>query len=130
MTAELIVLVLTAFLAFGQIFLVATLRDRQIGPGWNTSPRDGAVPVLTGAAARADRALKNLYESLPLFIIAVLALVLADKTTGLSAGLAWIWLAARLVYVPAYLNGWSPWRSAIWAVGFLALLLMLILALI
>jgi len=130
MASELIVLVLAGFLTLGQIFLASGLRDRQLGNSWNISPRDGAPPVLTGAAARADRALHNLYESLPLFIIAVVTLVLSDKTTGLTAALAWVWLAARLVYVPAYLNGWSPWRSAIWGVGLLALLGMMILALI
>ena len=39
-------------------------------------------------------------------------------------------LAARILYVPAYAFGWNPWRSAIWAVGFLATLTMLIAALI
>ena len=39
-------------------------------------------------------------------------------------------LAARVLYIPAYAFGWTPWRSAIWGVGFLATLTMLIAALI
>jgi uncharacterized MAPEG superfamily protein len=31
--------------------------------------------------------------------------------------------------VPAYAFGWAPWRSLIWAVGFLATLIMLLAAL-
>ena len=36
---------------------------------------------------------------------------------------------ARILYVPAYYYGLNPWRSLIWAVGFLATLLMLLAAL-
>ena len=37
--------------------------------------------------------------------------------------------AARVLYIPAYYFGWVPWRSLIWAVGFLATTLMLLAAL-
>ena len=39
-------------------------------------------------------------------------------------------MAARVAYIPAYAFGWRPWRSAIWFVGFLATLTMLVAALI
>jgi uncharacterized MAPEG superfamily protein len=35
-----------------------------------------------------------------------------------------------VLYVPAYAFGLSPWRSLIWAVGFLATTLMLVTALV
>ncbi|MEM6577017.1 MAG: MAPEG family protein, partial [Pseudomonadota bacterium] len=38
----------------------------------------------------------------------------------------WAYLAARLLYIPAYYFGWAPWRSYIWMVGFAATSLMLI----
>ena len=37
--------------------------------------------------------------------------------------------AARVLYVPAYAFGWSPWRSLIWAVGFIATLTMIVVSL-
>lgn len=128
MPAELLVLALAALLQAAQLMLAAALRDRQTGTAYNLGPRDAPAPPLTGAAGRADRALKNHYEGLPLFAIAVLVLVLADKTTGLTAALAWVYLGARLLYVPAYLLGLSPWRSVIWFAGFLSTLALLVMA--
>ncbi len=129
MATELLVLTLAALLQAVQLMIAASLKNGQLGPNFNMSPRDEASPPLTGTAGRADRALKNHYESLPLFAVAVLVLVLADKTSGLSAGLAWVYLAARTLYVPAYLLGWSPWRSLIWFAAFLSTLALLIMAL-
>ncbi|NCU21433.1 MAPEG family protein, partial [Candidatus Falkowbacteria bacterium] len=43
---------------------------------------------------------------------------------------AFTYLGARILYVPAYAYGWTPWRSVIWAVGFFATVAMLIAALI
>lgn len=126
---ELTVLVLAALLQVVQLGIGAVTMTRQHGRDYNASPRDASLP-LTGLAGRADRALKNHYESLPLFAIAVLAITLLDKSTGLSEWLAWTYLAARVIYVPAYLMGLSPWRSLIWMVGFAATVLLLLLALI
>lgn len=129
MTQELTVLILVALLQAAQLMLAATLSNRQLGPDFNAGPRDAPRPALTGAAGRADRALKNHYESLPLFIAAILVLALADKTSALISAAAWAYLGARILYVPAYLFGWTPWRSVIWGVGFLATLTLLVSAL-
>ena len=56
-------------------------------------------------AGRLDRALKNLLETYPAFIAIVLALVVTGKTGGLAATGAWLWLAARVVYVLLYAAG-------------------------
>jgi len=129
MPAELTVLVLAALLMVVQMALPPMLGRGQAPPDWHASPRDVPV-VLTGRAGRAERAYRNLLEALLLFLVAVVALILADRATGLTAGLAWLWLVARVLYVPAYILGLSPWRSAIWGVGFLANLVMLGTALI
>lgn len=129
MSAELTVLVLAALLLIVQMALPPILGRAQMPPGWAASPRD--VPlVLTGRAGRAKRAYQNLLEALLLFIIAVVVLALADLGSGLTANLAWVWLLARVLYVPAYILGLSPWRSIVWGVGFLANLVMLAIALI
>ena len=56
-------------------------------------------------------------------------ITLTDQSTPFTAACAWTYLAARALYVPAYALGWNPWRSLIWAFGFLATLAMLIAAL-
>ena len=58
-----------------------------------------------------------------------MAVTLAGKSTPFTAALAFTYLGARILYVPAYYFGWVPWRSLIFAVGFLATVLMLLVAL-
>ena len=81
-------------------------------------------------SGRLFRAFNNHFEALILFTIAVVVITLGDKGTGLSAICAWTYLAARILYIPAYYFGWSPWRSLIWFVGFLSTMLMIVSALI
>ncbi len=128
MTPELTALTLAAILQFAQVALYSSLAIGQVGVDRAAGPRDGGV-TLQGRAGRASRALNNHFEGLILFGIAVGVLSLSGQTGPLTATLAWIYLAARLAYVPAYLLGWTPWRSLIWAVGAGATLLMLLMAL-
>ena len=51
-------------------------------------------------------------------------------TAPVTQTAAWVYLGARILYVPAYYLGWRPGRSAIWAVGFFATLTLLLAALI
>jgi uncharacterized MAPEG superfamily protein len=43
--------------------------------------------------------------------------------------MAWAYLAARILYVPAYAMGLVPWRSVVWFVGFGATVAMILAAL-
>jgi uncharacterized MAPEG superfamily protein len=81
--------------------------------------------MVSTKTGRLFRAMNNHFEALIMFTIAVLVVVLGDKTTGFSAACAWTYLAARVLYVPAYYFGWRPWRSLIWMVGFLATMAMI-----
>ncbi len=128
MTAELTVLALSALLQLGQILLAAWSMNRDVGVEYNASPRDENVEFspLTG---RLRRAVDNHFEALALFTVAVLVVTLSGAASALTAACAWIYLAARILYVPAYAFGWSPWRSAIFSVGTLATIVMLIAAL-
>ena len=136
MTTELTVLALAGLLQGLQFVLMAVPANLELGPGKTASPRDPErlgkplveqVSVKTG---RLFRALNNHFEALILFTIAVLVVTLGDKGTGLTAACAWIYLGARILYIPAYYFGLVPWRSLIWFVGFLATMLMLVSALI
>ena len=128
MTAELTVLALAGLLQALQFVAYSVAANLQVGPKTAMGPRDKHI-ALNGTAGRLQRALTNHFEGLIFFTIAVVVVVLGDKTTGFSAICAWTYLGARLLYVPAYAFGWTPWRSIIWAVGFLATLLIIVSAL-
>ncbi len=129
MTPELTVLVLATLVQGVQYGIYSAMAQAQVGSDYAAGPRD--VPLqLTGIAGRAQRAMNNHFEGLILFTIAVVVVVLSGQSSGLTQAAAWAYLGARVLYVPAYLYGWTPWRSAIWFVGFLATFAMLIAALV
>ena len=53
----------------------------------------------------------------------------SSNSASATAACAWAYLAARVLYVPAYALGWSPGRSIIFGVGFLATMVMILAAL-
>jgi uncharacterized MAPEG superfamily protein len=125
---EVQVLGLAALLWVIQLVVASVAANRQIGPDYLMGPRDEAKP-LTGRPARLKRALDNHFEGLVIFTVAVVLVALGDKAGPPTALAAWIYLAARVVYIPAYALGWTPWRSIIWTVGFLATLVILLVGL-
>lgn len=131
MTPELTALALAALLQAVQFVSFATLANRDLTPGYTTSPRDRPpsrqMSTLTG---RLQRALNNHFESLILFTIAVVVVTLGNQSTTTTQYAAYTYLAARILYVPAYALGWRPWRSVIWMVGFFATFTMIIAALV
>jgi uncharacterized MAPEG superfamily protein len=129
MTPELITLALAVFLQLGQITLAGWSMNRDVGAEWNAGPRD-EEPEFSPLTGRLRRAVANHFEALTLFTIAVLIVSLSGKTGALTATCAWVWLAARILYVPAYAFGWSPWRSVIFGIATLATVVMLLVALI
>ena len=128
MTPELTALALAAILQAAQIMLAGAVMNRDVGVEYNAGPRDGEVKFapLTG---RLRRAVANHFEALALFTIAVVVVTLSGSANSFTAACAWIYLAARILYVPAYAFGWSPWRSVIFAIGATATLAMLLVAL-
>ncbi|MFC3613060.1 MAPEG family protein [Lutimaribacter marinistellae] len=129
MTPELTALTLAALLQIAQLALYSVTAQAQVGTKTALKPRDEEVE-LTGIAGRLKRAMDNHFEGLTLFTIAVLVITLSGQSTSFTAACAWIYLAARLLYVPAYAFGWVPWRSLIWSAGFFATFAMLGAALI
>ena len=131
MTPELTALALAGLLQVVQYALFALPANLELGPGYTSSPRDRppsrAMSVRTG---RLQRALTNHFEGMILFTLAVAVTTLSGRSTALTAACGWVYLAARILYVPAYTFGWRPWRSAIWGVGFLATTVMIVASLI
>lgn len=136
MTPELTALTLAALLQVVQYALMAIPANLELGAKTTLSPRDpnrlgGTLQDLVSPrTGRLIRALNNHFEALILFAIACTVITLSGQSTPFTAACAWAFLGARLLYIPAYTFGWVPWRSMIWAVGFVATLAMLLAALV
>ncbi|MGL5011963.1 MAG: MAPEG family protein [Paracoccaceae bacterium] len=132
MTPELTILTLAALLQVAQFVLMAIPVNMELGVKTTASPRDGMnlAEKVSPRTARLVRALNNHFEALILFTIATLVVTLSNQSSTTTQYAAYTYLAARIAYVPAYYFGWQPWRSAIWGVGFLATVTMLLAALI
>lgn len=132
MTPELTALTLAALLQVVQFLLMSVPANMELGTSKTLSARDGLnlQEQLSPKSARLVRALNNHFEGLILFSIAVFVITYSDQGSGLTALLSFVYLIARVLYVPAYYFGWNPWRSVIWMAGFLATALMLVSALI
>ena len=109
-------LALAAILQSAQILLASAAMNRDMGFAWNFSPRD-SEPSFSPLTGRLRRAVSNHFEALAFFTIAVVLATYSGKAGALTAACAWVYLAARILYVPAYAFGWSPWRSVIFGIG-------------
>ncbi|RJE81372.1 MAPEG family protein [Paracoccus sp. JM45] len=129
MPAEVTALALAGLLQVAQFATYSVVAQRQVGRAAALSPRDNISTQLTGRAGRLQRAFNNHFEGLIMFTLAVVVVTIGDASSGLTAVCAWVYLLARILYVPAYVLGWVPWRSVIWAVGFAATVVMIVAAL-
>jgi uncharacterized MAPEG superfamily protein len=125
MTTELTALALAGILQLLQLLIYVIAGDRQVGLKTAMGNRDDK-PELTGIPARLQRAYNNHNESLVLFTVAVVVVTLSNQSGPLTQNCAWVYLAARILYVPAYAYGLTPWRSIIWTVGIGAAAIMLL----
>ncbi len=128
MTPELTALATAALVQFAQLGVFGYYVRSQGNLGYQVGNRDTAPPH-TGKAARAQRAMANHSENLVLFAIAVALVTLSDQGTTFTAACAWAYVAARILYVPAYVHGLGLVRSLVWGVGWVATLLMILAAL-
>ncbi len=129
MSLELVSLALAAVLWAGQLMLMAVRANLEVGTAYFLSSRDGPPPKEPSAVTlRLRRAYENHIEALLLFAVAVTVLTLAGKENGLTGAMALVYLGARALYVPAYALDWVPLRSVIWAIGFFATLIILVVA--
>ncbi|MEM9783706.1 MAG: MAPEG family protein [Pseudomonadota bacterium] len=130
MALELQILALAGLLAVAQLAAFAVLANLELPQSWLVGPRDEAMPrALSPLCARMQRAFNNHVEGLVLFAVAVVAVVAGQKSSPVTEGAAVTYLVARIAYAPVYWAG-VPWvRSALWALGMAATVVMLIAAL-
>ena len=121
MTLGLMMAAWTLVLAFAQSLLPAIAQTSEYGLKWNAGPRDGEMPPLNDRAQRLKRAQANLFETLPLFLGAVLIAHVAGKENESTALGAQIYFWARVAYVPLYAWGVRHLRSLAWLVSIVGL---------
>jgi uncharacterized MAPEG superfamily protein len=125
MPVELRIAVLGALLLFIHIFLAVRFKTAQYGRKWNVSARDEALPPPNPVTGRLIRAQANFQETFPIAAVALLAVVIAGRTSQWTALGGWIWLGARVVYLPLYAVGIPVIRTAVWTISMVGLVMVL-----
>ena len=126
MTPEFILLAFTLILALVQIGAAAIARTAELGAKWNAGPRDGDNPPPGKLAGRLMRAQANLFETLPIFIGAVIMAHIAGKDGTILTFLgAHLYFFARVIYVPLYAFGVPVVRSLCWIVSAVGLVMII-----
>ena len=125
MTIELQLLAWTLVLALAQIMLAGALRTQETGSDFNMGPRDEAGPPMRPITGRVQRAQRNLFETLPLFIAAVLIAHVGGRDGALTYWGCWMYLAGRIVYLPLYAFGVPVVRTLVWMIATAGLALVL-----
>ena len=123
MKLENIMLGATLALALVNILWAGSARTRQYGSDWNMGARDAKMPPLNPLAGRLLRAQANLYETLPLFIAALLGAAMLDRFGWKTEVGASLYFVGRLIYLPLYAAGIPKIRTLIFGVSLVGLIL-------
>ncbi|SFR81494.1 MAPEG family protein [Sphingomonas jatrophae] len=125
MRIELVLLGWALVLALVHIFVAGHFKTRQYGAKWNTGARDEVLPAPQPLVGRLMRAQANYYETLPIFIGAVLAATVANRLDGTTALGAHIWFWGRVIYLPLYAAGVPVVRSIVFIISLVGLVMIL-----
>ena len=107
MKPELTWLLFAVVLTFGQVLVAVVGGQLQLGLSVLAANRENMAEY-QGWAGRAQRAHRNMLESMVLFVPLVLIAVVAGKTNATTLLGAQIFVLARLVYALVYYAG-IPW---------------------
>jgi uncharacterized MAPEG superfamily protein len=117
MPVELKILALGALLLVVHIFTATRFKTAQYGRKWNVGARDEALAEPSPVTGRTMRAQANFQETFPIAIVALLGVVIAGRTSPTTALGGWIWLGARVVYLPLYAVGVPVVRTVVWTIS-------------
>ena len=121
MALELKLLVWSTVLALIQMLVALLGAIAQVGLMALVGNREH-LPAFDGWAGRAQRAHRNMLESLTIFAALVLVAQVAGKSNAVTALGAQLFFWGRLAYAPVYVIG-IPWlRTGVWGVSFAGLL--------
>jgi uncharacterized MAPEG superfamily protein len=125
MPVELKILALGAVLLFIHIFTATRFKTAQYGRAWNVGARDETLAAPSAVTGRTMRAQANFEETFPIAIVALLGVVVAGRTSDMTALGGWIWLGARVVYLPLYAAGVPVIRTLVYLVSMVGLIMVL-----
>lgn len=125
MPVEIRIAAFGALLLFVHIFAAIRAKTAQYGRQWNISPRDEPQAPATAMVGRLDRAQANFAETFPMAVVALLGVVIAEKTSQWTAIGGWIWLGARVAYLPAYAFGVTGVRTILYVIGMAGIFMVL-----
>ena len=125
MPVELRIAALGAVLLFVYIFTATRFKTAQYGRKWNVSARDEALPPPSPVTGRTMRAQANYEETFPIAIVALLGVVIAGRTSPWTAIGGWVWLGARIVYLPLYFVGVPVVRTLVWTISMIGIAIVL-----
>ena len=122
MSLELKLLVWSVALAFAQCLVAVSGVTLQVGLPTAVGNRE-KMPEITGWAGRAERAHRNMLQSLLLFTALVLAAQVTNKLDATTALGAQLFFWGRLAYAAVYLIGLAWIRTAVWLVAVVGMIL-------
>ena len=106
-----------ALLLFVHIFIATRYKTAQYGRAWNVGARDEELPAANVMTGRTARAQANFAETFPIAMVALLGVVIAERTSETTALGGWIWLGARVAYLPLYMSGIKVVRTLVYTVS-------------
>ena len=118
-----IIALLSCLLIIVHIFcpmFIGLLTTKDVSIDYLFSSRDKEIKY-SSYFDRSNRAFKNLLETLPIFIILFFLSVFNQVD---NFNLALLWILVRLIYIPVYILGLKYFRTFIWMISFLILILM------
>ena len=114
-----------ALLLFVHIFIATRYKTAQYGRKWNVGARDEDLPPPNAMTGRTARAQANYAETFPIAIVALLGVVIAERTTQWTAIGGWLWLGARIAYLPLYMSGVRVVRTLVYTVSMVGIAMVL-----
>lgn len=90
-------------------------------PQDNQNPR-AFLANTTGLSARLNAVQANSFESLPIFIGAVIIAMYAFVPQNVINGMAWLYVILRIIYGVAYALNLATFRSVVWGLSLLCCL--------
>lgn len=116
------------FALFNLFCSVAAKKAANMHAAENHNPRE-ILARATGKAARLNAAQQNGYEMLPLYAAAIItAHATGEAAQGTINFWATLFLLSRAAYIWAYAQDKASARSAIWGVGMICVIALLIAA--
>ncbi|PIE47675.1 MAG: hypothetical protein CSA42_02605 [Gammaproteobacteria bacterium] len=93
----------------------------------NRNPRE-VMARQTGLAARADAVQQNSFESLPMFLVAMVVAMLFFVPQQIVNYIAVLYVGLRLAYGFAYVLNWATLRSVLWLLSMACIMMLFYLA--